>query len=184
MPGENKVVLRSEGNGAPVYSFYLRQFRRKQQFVPSPGSLQVSREYFLIANGKLVPLRAARPIESGDEIEVMLTVRADRPHDYLMLEDPMPSGFEAQRDYGRVTTPRRRGGWWWPHWWAHREFRDEKVAIAVTHLPAGERKVSYRMRAETPGIFRVLPTTVWNMYRPGEGANGASATIEVLPGDS
>jgi len=182
--GENKIVLRSEGNGTPVYSLYLRQFRRKANFVPSPGSLQVTREYFLIANGKPVPLRSARPIVSGDEIEVMLTVRADRPHDYLMIEDPMPSGFEAQRDYGRVPRQPRRGGWWWTNWWAHREFRDEKVAIAVTHLPAGERKVSYRMRAETPGIFRVLPTTVWNMYRPGEGANGASATIEVTPGDS
>jgi len=182
-PGDNKVVLRSEGKGAPVYSLYLRQFRRKAKFEPSQGALQVRREYFLVANGNLVPIDAARTIQSGDEIEVTLTVRADRPHDYLILEDPMPSGFEAVRDAGR-TQPWRGGRWVWNHWWAHREFRDEKVAIAVTHLPAGERKVSYRMRAETPGLFRVLPTNVWNMYRPGEGANGDSTLIEVIAGDS
>jgi len=181
--GENRIVLRSEGKGAPVYSLYLRQFRRKAQFMPSQGSVQVTREYSLVANGKLVPIGSARPIQSGDEIHVALTVRADRPHEYLMLEDPMPSGFEAVRDSARAA-PWRAGRWVWSHWWAHREFRDEKVAIAITYLPAGERKVTYRMRAETPGIFRVLPTTVWNMYRPGEGANGASTTIEVVPGDS
>ena len=37
---------------------------------------------------------------------------------------------------------------------------------------------------EQPGLFRVLPTTIWNMYLPGEGANGASAVLEVVPGDS
>jgi len=60
-------------------------------------------------------------------------------------------------------------------------FTNEKVAIAVTHLGPGERKVTYLMRAEQPGIFRVLPTRIWNMYRPGEGANGAGSSFEVTP---
>jgi uncharacterized protein YfaS (alpha-2-macroglobulin family) len=181
--GDNKVVLRREGKGSPVYSCFLKQVRRRASFAPSQGGLQVSRKYSLVANGNLVPLESARAIQSGDEIEVTLTVRSDRRYDYLMLEDPMPSGFEAVRGYG-AATPWKRGRWIWSYWWAHREFRDEKVAIAVTHLPPGERKVSYRMRAETPGLLRVLPTTIWNMYRPGEGANGASALFEVVPGDS
>jgi uncharacterized protein YfaS (alpha-2-macroglobulin family) len=107
-------------------------------------------------------------------------VRADRRYDYLMIEDPMPSGFEAVRD-PRVATPWRGGRWIWNYWWCNREFRDEKVAIAVTRLDAGERVVSYRMRAETPGQFRVLPTRIWNMYEPGEGANSAGDSFEVLP---
>ncbi len=180
--GENKIVLRREGKGAPVYSIFLKQFRRRAQFAPSTGGLQVSREYALIANGKRVPLKSSRTLQSGDEVEVTLTVKSERSYDYLMLEDPMPSGFEAIRS--QQAAPWRRGRWMWAYWWSNKEFRDEKVSIAVTHLPAGERKVTYRMRAEQPGLFRVLPTTIWNMYLPGEGANGASAVLEVVPGDS
>ena len=180
--GDNRIVLRREGNGAPVYSLFLKQFRRRAKFAPSTGGLQVSRSYALIANGNRVPLHAARTLRSGDEVEVTLTVKAERRYDYLMLEDPLPSGFEAVRTH--EASPWSRGRWAWAYWWSNKEYRDEKVAIAVTHLPAGERKVTYRMRAETPGLFRVLPTTIWNMYLPGEGANGASAVMEVVPGDS
>ena len=55
-----------------------------------------------------------------------------------------------------------------------------KVAVAISHLPEGEREVSYTMRAETPGQFRVLPTLVWNMYRKGEGANSSGRSIRVV----
>ncbi|MHC4450912.1 MAG: alpha-2-macroglobulin family protein [Planctomycetota bacterium] len=174
--GENRVVLKKSGNGTPVYSVYLRQFKHQAKFEPSTGGLQVDRSYALIRNGRRVDLDG--PVRSGDEVQVTLTVRSDRRHDYMMIEDPMPSGFEAVRDASQAV-PRRGGGW--GHWWSNREFRDEKVAIAVTHLAPGERKVTYLMRAEQPGIFRVLPTRIWNMYRPGEGANGAGSSFEVTP---
>ncbi|MHC4938767.1 MAG: alpha-2-macroglobulin family protein [Planctomycetota bacterium] len=170
--GSNRLVLKKTGKGSPVWSLYTRQYRFLERFEPSRGGLQVDRTYQRIRKGRLEPLQGA--IRSGDELLVTLTVRSDRAHDYLMIEDPMPSGFEAVRE--------SRGGIKrWAHWWANREFRDEKVAIAVTRLHAGERKVTYRMRAEQPGLFRVLPTVIWNMYRPGEGASGAGAAFEVLP---
>jgi len=179
-PGENRVVIRKEGEGSPVYSVFLRQFKRKASFEPSQGGLRVDRTYQVVRDGKAKPIDG--PLRSGDEVLVTLTVRADRRYDYLMIEDPMPAGFEAERD-APWGSPYRGGRWTWGHWWSHREFRDEKVAIAVTRMPAGERTVSYRMRAEQPGLFRALPTQVWNMYEPGEGANGGGASFEVLPGE-
>ena len=67
----------------------------------------------------------------------------------------------------------------WRYWYANKEFRDEKVEIAVTYLPAGKRTVAYTMRAETPGTFRVRPAVVWNMYRPGEGGNSGGRTLAI-----
>ena len=110
---------------------------------------------------------------SGDEIEVTLTVDSDQPRRYLMVEDPLPAGCEPVR-----TAPRRWYGRAWNNWYAHKEFRDEKVDIAVTYI-SGTRTVSYRMRAEAPGMFKVLPARVWNMYRPGEGANSAGTALGI-----
>jgi len=178
--GENTITIKKRGTGTPVYAYYLKRFQKADRFEASQGGLRVERRYFLVTqNDKgqryLEPLAAGAKVRSGDEIEVSLTVRADRPHRYLMIEDPMPAGFEANRE------PRRQWyGRHWNYWYANKEYRDEKVDIAVTYLPQGEQSVSYVMRAETPGTFRILPTLVWNMYRPGEGGNSGGMTIQVV----
>ncbi|MHC4816777.1 MAG: alpha-2-macroglobulin family protein, partial [Planctomycetota bacterium] len=177
-PGENRIVLDRQGTGTPVYALYLKHFVKADKFEPSQGGVRIERTYARVTkDGKrgLEPLADGAIVESGEEIHVTLKVLADRPHRYLMLEDPMPAGFEAVRE------PRRQWyGRHWNYWYANKEYRDEKVDIAVTYLPQGERTVSYVMRAETPGKFRILPTLVWNMYRPGEGGNSAGMTIEVV----
>ena len=85
----------------------------------------------------------------------------------------MPSGFEAVREYW--------GGRWgrWSYWYSRKEFRDEKVSIAMSTLRRGIRTATYVMRAESPGDFHVLPTTVFNMYHPQIGGNSAEFRIKV-----
>ena len=46
------------------------------------------------------------------------------------------------------------------------ELRDEKVAFFLSSLPQGHRILSYRLRAETPGLFHALPTNGYAMYAP------------------
>jgi uncharacterized protein YfaS (alpha-2-macroglobulin family) len=40
------------------------------------------------------------------------------------------------------------------------------VAFFLSHMPQGTRLLSYRLRAETPGQFHVLPTNGYAMYAP------------------
>ncbi|MHC4608216.1 MAG: alpha-2-macroglobulin family protein, partial [Planctomycetota bacterium] len=173
--GENEITLEKTGNGSPVYSIFLKYFKKADTFEPSKGGLQVEREYFrVVYDGKerlLEAIGEGDAVKSGDEVQVKLHIKADRIYRYLVVEDPMPAGFEAVREYYQ--------GWRWHWWYSHKEFRDEKVAVAVTYLPRGEREVTYVMRAEMPGEFRVLPTLVWNMYRPEEGGNSAGFSIRV-----
>ncbi|MGH7162593.1 MAG: hypothetical protein ACREID_03840, partial [Planctomycetota bacterium] len=174
--GDNEIVIEKEGTGTPVYSAYLRYFRQADAFAPSEGPIRVARAYsrVLHAGGerKVEPLPDGAAVASGDEVEVTLRVRADRAHEYLMIEDPLPAGFEAVREervpYGR-----------WEWWYSRKEFRDDKVALAVTRLGEGEWTASYTMRAETPGEYRALPAVVWNMYRPQEGANSGGSRLNV-----
>jgi len=49
---------------------------------------------------------------------------------------------------------------------SNRELRDEKVSFFVTWFPQGRRQITYRVRAEIPGMFHALPTNGYAMYAP------------------
>jgi len=92
-----------------------------------------------------------------------------------MLDCPMPSGFEAVREYWG------HHGWGrWNYWYSRKEFRDQKVSIAMTTLWRGQHVATYRMRAETPGSFHVLPSQVFNMYHPEIGGNSEEFRVKVV----
>ena len=50
--------------------------------------------------------------------------------------------------------------------YANRELRDQKVAFFFDSLPEGSRSISYRLYAEAPGNFHVLPVNAYAMYAP------------------
>ena len=54
-----------------------------------------------------------------------------------------------------------------------------KLAFFVDRLPAGKHVLHYRLRAETPGAFRVLPSSCFAMYAPEIRANGADEAVQI-----
>jgi uncharacterized protein YfaS (alpha-2-macroglobulin family) len=123
---------------------------------------------------KLLPsLRPVTTFASGDLVRVVLTIRSDRPRDFVMVDEPTPSAC-------RVTERAELGEdeeWSW--WWSRTVILDDKLAFFARHLPKGESKITYNMRAEQVGKVRALPTSVRNMYDPGRWASGAEAKIQV-----
>jgi len=179
--GDNEIVIEKTGNGTPTWSIYAKYYAEAEDLKPSQGGIQVERTYsrVIYENGKriLQRLDGGETVTSGDEIEVTLHVTADRNYEWLMLEDPLPSGFEPTREYwGHY-------GWHWNYWYSRKEFRDEKVSIAMSTLWQGRHQASYVMRAETPGDFHALPAAVFNMYHPQIGGNSAEFRIKVKDKD-
>jgi uncharacterized protein YfaS (alpha-2-macroglobulin family) len=177
--GENEVVIEKTGNGSPIWSIYTKTYAEAENLQPSQGGIQVERIYSKVIREAgqrvLQRLESGDTVTSGDEIEVMITVTADRNYEWLMMDDPMPSGFEAIREHwGHY-------GWGrWAYWYSRKEFRDEKVSVAMSTLWQGKHQVAYVMRAETPGDFHVLPTQVFNMYHPEIGGNAGEFRIKVV----
>ena len=62
---------------------------------------------------------------------------------------------------------------------AYVEFRDERVAFFVRQLMRGKHSLSYRLRAETPGQFSVLPTKASAMYAPELKANSDEMKVKI-----
>ena len=118
-----------------------------------------------------VALASGETVASGDLLEVELQIEAKNDYDYLLFEDIKPAGCEPVEVRSGATAGLGL--------WSNRELRDQKVAFFVSHLPQGTRTLTYRMRAEAPGAFHILPTNAYAMYAPDVRALSAESTINV-----
>lgn len=105
-----------------------------------------------------VPLKSGDTVKSGDQIEVVLKIKARNTYDYLAFEDMKLAGCEP--------VELRSGGRWAGGLCANLELRDEKVVFFIGLLEQGEHILRYRLRAEIPGKFHALPVTGFAMYAP------------------
>src|SRR5206468_7975861 len=78
--------------------------------------------------------------------------------EYLAFEDMKPAGCEP--------VELRSGGKMGLGVYSNMELRDQKVAFFISRMPQGTRALTYRLRAEIPGKFHILPTNGYAMYAP------------------
>ncbi len=99
--GANEVRIVKSGAGVLYWSASASFFSREPKPAPAGSyALNVVREYFKLAPERLdnrivyseQPL--AGPVQTGDVIEVRLTVSATQDEQYLQIEDPIPAGFD------------------------------------------------------------------------------------------
>jgi uncharacterized protein YfaS (alpha-2-macroglobulin family) len=103
-------------------------------------------------------LAEGEAVTSGDMLEVELQLESKNDYDYVIFEDMKPAGCEPVEV--------RSGAHGGSGVYSNMELRDQKVAFFLSHMPQGTRLLSYRLRAETPGQFHVLPTNGYAMYAP------------------
>ena len=161
--GRNTVRIQKDGEGALYYSLMATYYTTEEPIKGESSVIAVDREYFTVEEyvdeeGKLQAKRqpVEGAVESGTQLEVELTLTSENDFDYVMFEDYKPAGCEpVDLHSGHVRGEELR---------AYRELRDEKVAFFISHLPQGTHKLTYRVRAETPGDFHVLPNIGKGMY--------------------
>jgi uncharacterized protein YfaS (alpha-2-macroglobulin family) len=184
------------GEGQLYYSAHLRYHLPADHVQALDRGIVVARQYSPADPGD----GATQYVDSaavGDVIQVKLTLVAPTDLHYVVVEDPLPAGFEGvdlslktTSVVGEPPTLRnltaeeenrwyRRYGWgWW--WFSHSEMRDEKVALFAEYLPRGTYEYTYLMRAGVPGEFYVLPATAYQMYFPEVfgRSDGGKFTVE------
>ncbi|HVP72310.1 MAG TPA: MG2 domain-containing protein [Phycisphaerales bacterium] len=216
--GDNQIrILRKAGAG-PIYFAASSEFYSLEEPVPPSGSeIFVRREYYkLVPTPTLLkgvvydrlPLGDGDSVNSGERVEVVLTIEAKNNYEYLVFEDLKPAGLEAvairsgeplytrEMKKGAVdltfgdgkkseTDVRREQRISGPEdftgrqAWVYQELRDRKVAMFIDHLPEGIWELRYDLRAETPGRFHALPVLGSAMYVPEIRCNSAEIRIAV-----
>jgi uncharacterized protein YfaS (alpha-2-macroglobulin family) len=109
---------------------------------------------------------------------------------HVMVETPIPAGVEPVDPNLSAVSPDFYGppeltpvnptqtGWgvWTP---SFTDYRDEKVTLFATYLPAGAYEYTFLARASLPGEFRVLPVHGEMMYFPEVWGRSAGALFTV-----
>jgi alpha-2-macroglobulin len=185
--GTSRLVVEKSGKGTAYLSARLRYFSREKSIAAAGDGIQIQRRYYLLEPTKRVENRGGRsvtvrdfhrrllsegaPVEAGQEIEVELLVKADNNYEYVMVEDRKASGFEplalrSGRQYANGLC-------------SNMELRDEKVVFFITWLQQGQHRVTYRVRAETPGLLSAMPARGVAMYAPRLSGTSSSWRVSV-----
>ena len=173
--GTKTITIERDGKGKLYHTTEVSYFSLEENIKGSGHEIHVERTYYKLAPKKMLKkdhkgreyteltyerheLKQFETVESGQEIEVELTITADNNYEYLVFEDMKPAGCEpVELRSGRTYA----GGLV-----ANMELRDEKVVFFVGWLRQGEHTITYKIRAEIPGDFHVLPTKSYAMYAP------------------
>ena len=179
------VFAHGEGQGNLYYTTFLTANLQIDQIKPLDQGMTITREYFTLDD----PDTPITQIEQGELVRVRLTMIVPGALHYLVVNDPLPAGFEAidssiETDtvvpsyYTREMSREMGWGWWL---FDHIEKRDEKVVLVADYLPAGTYIYTYLARASTVGTYNVIPPTVEEFYFPDVGGRGAGSKFTVLP---
>ncbi len=193
LPGENHVrlVLGAEGErpSGRIYYAVTRSVQRSPAGGEIPAlqtherSIGVQREYRLHGSTEST---ATLHFQRGDLVEVRLTLDVPEESWYVVVDDPLPAGFEALNERlgttSHVATLYEEPVYYWQRYGYNRkEVRDERVTFFITHLGSGRQTYTYLMRATTAGAFTALPTQVYPMYEPEVWSRSDSAHCQVGP---
>jgi uncharacterized protein YfaS (alpha-2-macroglobulin family) len=117
----------------------------------------------------------AKEFAAGQVYKVTLNVVTPYERNYVVLDDPLPAGFEVintsfateskelQRQMREGEQDRNR------RWWGsfnHFEIHDDRVLLFADALLAGEHTYSYYVRASTAGTFYMPSAKAEEMYNP------------------
>ncbi len=180
LQGENKVRFEMTGKGVLYYAAYLKYYTGEENVKSASSGFRVTRSYYLLKPG-MKDIEKERiklgsngtiSVKSQDIIQVELNITGASNYEYIIIEDPKPAGCEFDEK-------QRENASEWNYWYAHRELRDEKIAYFCTYYSSGTRKVTYRLRAETPGTFHVMPCRACAMYTKEIGGNSDEVIIEI-----
>ena len=199
-----ELTLAKTGLGKLYYRIGLRYAPKDLKLKATDQGFTVYRQYEALPgnDGKVDP-DAVKQTEDGDwivkaatNVKVTISLVVSDRANYVVVDDPLPAGFEGQNPKfvtsvgassggsGRGGDPGLYGGdgWWWGWWYtfSHTDLRDDRMLLFADQLPAGVYTYSYTARATTIGEFLLPPVKAEEMYEPERFGHGSSARVSVV----
>ena len=185
--GEIEVLIESKGKCSVYANGFMTFFTKEAKIKGAGNEIFIERTYYRLKEKKKkvktyrgvitkldyerILLKDGDEVKSGDLIEVKIMVESKNDYEYLVFEDFKPAGCEPMQ--------LKSGGVFENGAWINREMRDEKVVNFLYSLPQGKQAITYKMRAEIPGKFRILPHKGYAMYAPRVRAISDSADMSI-----
>jgi len=184
----NQLVFERIGTdmGSLYYTAHLEAYLPVPAVEPLDRGIIINRTYTMLGDETRTPITSANV---GDIIQVRLSIVVPNSLHYVVIDDPLPAGAEAvnpelstSQTIGTeagldLGSPLSRGWGWW--YFSNIEFRDERVVMYSSFLPAGAYEYVYTMRASVEGEYNVIPTTGQEFYFPEVYGRGAGTLFTI-----
>ncbi|WP_435140365.1 alpha-2-macroglobulin family protein [Pseudopelagicola sp. nBUS_19] len=136
----------------------------------------IDRQYFTTDGDGMDP----EDVRSGDRFVVVLTVKPfESGGARLMINDPLPAGFEIDNPSLLSSGDVRELEWLDPARAEHSEFRSDRFLAAVDWRSNSAFQLAYIVRAVSPGIYHHPAAVVEDMYRPQYRARTSATQLVV-----
>ena len=172
--GHHTLTVTKSGPGTLYVSRVVSSVLPPAQATPQSHGLSVRRVYRVSAED---PSHAdVQP--SGSEMDVQVEINADAAYRYIQVEDPLPAGCEVvsgNSEDGAYPLDSSDG----PAGYARQEVRDNRVVFFFDSLPKGRTRLTYKLKAETPGAYQVLPGVASLTYFPEVRGNSGLVKAKI-----
>lgn len=186
----NNTVRVKRSGKSPLYVTVTRTYYKGDSPLPaSDAGFSVQRSYSLLepqqSGAEWIYIKKPVPdaLRPGDELLVTVRVKGARTYEFVMVEDFLPSGFEAVRDTRGYVIPGdsfRGFNYNEPSWGSRVEFRDNRVGFFRTYWWNETETLQYIIRAELPGRVSAMPAAAQLMYYPEVRGNSAEEAFNVI----
>ncbi len=179
--GHHDLTLQKSPSGTLHYLLAYRYRLQGNQ----PGrfnGLRISREISRVGDKKvlqkigLYAFDKPLTIETGQVYNIELELIADHPVEHVVINDPLPAGFEAVDESFQTATSALKAKA--DNWQLGFKtiYRDRIIAYA-DHLDPGVYSLHYLVRGVTPGTFIYPGAKVHLQYAPEEFGRSADSTL-------
>ncbi|MDR1394662.1 MAG: hypothetical protein LBK52_00635 [Deltaproteobacteria bacterium] len=190
-PQTQLLKIITAGTGRAWASVRLTAALKNPDLTPvSANGLSLSRSYTILRPGP--EKSGASVFARGQLVRVTVTMMTPRSRYDLILNDYLPSGFEAVNfnlksedlTLADLLNPNSSGDddgddRAVSFWYDHEEIWPGRVMVTASYLPAGVYTYSYLIRPATPGIYTVPGPQAEEMYAPENFGRGAGQKLTV-----
>ena len=175
--GESNVEVIKKGKGHLYYSLAV-SYQDREPSPPVDEGMTVLRAITDLEG------HAVEEIQGGEIYKIQLSVIAPAIRRYVVLEDPVPAGFEVVKtdfatESSKLTKLLERGSS--AGWQTFIRFEDyaDRVLLFADALAPGEHTYQYLVRAQTPGVYQHPAAQVEEMYHPELFGRTATTSVTI-----
>jgi alpha-2-macroglobulin len=207
LPASSLLTFQKQGTGKLFYEARLTYARKSLPQAPLDRGLFVQKTLRRVDPAELeralatLPDRSQTRFGAGDLVLADLVIVTPSPRQYVVIDDPLPAGFEAvdarlattaawldvpssDETHGPGADDALAHGRAFLSSLHRREIRDDRVLFFVDQMAAGMYRYRYLARATTIGSFVQPPARAEAMYTPEVFGRTAATRIEITGGGS
>lgn len=164
-------------------------YQTRMSYAPRMEMAAVDQGFSVVKETTTLDGEPMESIRAGELAVVTLKVILPQESLFVVLDDPLPAGFEAMNPAFQTESEEQQrrlemlsGTSGWRRWWQgfnHIEMHDDRVLLFADSLTPGIHTHRYLIRALTYGTFSAPGTKIEEMYAPEVFGRSSEMTIKI-----